>query len=70
MGIKISAKEGGPYPWPTTTTIECDKPTSFFCYGMIVFGEVPWPEAYSKMMKLGWKESPTGTFLCPACSGK
>jgi hypothetical protein len=27
-------------------------------------------DAYNKAIAAGWKESPTGTFICPECSGK
>jgi hypothetical protein len=71
MGIKVRCTDDtAPYPRPTQITLECDRPSALFCHGFIVFGEMPWTECYSKAMKLGWKESPTGTFICPECSGK
>jgi hypothetical protein len=63
MGIKIKVTdETAPYPRPTSS--------AFFCHGFVVFDDAPWPVVYNRAMKLGWKESPTGTFICPECSGK
>lgn len=55
-------------------TLECDKPTAFFCQGIGVFeSEDGFIGAHQAAMKAGWLErnDPAGRlWICPACSGK
>ncbi len=69
MSLKLSGDDHGPYPRPVTLTLECDAATEMFCRGFASFttGDVA---PYEQAMAAGWKESPTGFFHCPECSGK
>jgi hypothetical protein len=69
MGISISADETAPIPRPVTIRFECDQRTDVFCRGFVEF-KGSWVDAKREATALGWKESPTGTYWCPACSGK
>ena len=70
MCIKITGADEGPYPRPTHIALECDAGKDMFCRGFIQFNNTSWPQASSQAVAQGWKESPTGFFHCPACSGK
>lgn len=74
MGLIITSAEEGIPPRRVNVTLECDKPTAFFCRGIAVFTS---PDGFigchSAAMDAGWleRQSPEGRlWICPECSGK
>lgn len=59
---------------PIRVTLDCDKPTAFFCRGIAVFESSDgFIGCHASAMKAGWleRQAPQGRiWLCPECSGK
>lgn len=68
MGIAIGGPDEGPYPRPTYMRLACDAKRSLLCTPFET--DVGFLRGMTAATACGWKESPTGFFHCPACSGK